>query len=84
MESAMQDINQTRLMTKMAGMIEFAMQGQSPDYKKEVRGVRKDFFCTLPVRRVWIFLKSGGRRNLSKDGPVAGPEDVIVDGKGSR
>jgi hypothetical protein len=84
MESGMQDINQAHLMMKMAAMIEFAMQGQSPDYKKEVRGVRKDFFCSLPVRRVWLFLKRGGRRILSEDGPVTGPEDVIVDGKDSR
>ncbi|KAF8245412.1 hypothetical protein K440DRAFT_646339 [Wilcoxina mikolae CBS 423.85] len=83
-ETAMEDLNQAYLMMRMADGIDIAIRRQSPEYQKEVRGHRRDFFCSLPLRTVWYFLKRSpmrerGDRNISKKGPAPGPEDVIVD-----
>ncbi|KAF8537001.1 hypothetical protein BDD12DRAFT_848587 [Trichophaea hybrida] len=82
-ETLMKDLNQAYLVMRMASIIDIAIRRQSPEYQKEVRGLRRDFFCSLPLRTVWYFLKHSPMRkrgdgDISK-GLAQGPEDVIVD-----
>jgi hypothetical protein len=55
MESGMQDINQARLMMKMAAMIEFAMQGKALTTKKKSVELERTSFAPCQLDESGFF-----------------------------
>jgi hypothetical protein len=78
---------------RMAEKVEYTIRKSTPDLKGAVRKNRKQFFCLLPARRVWLYVKYsksffGGNLavfyTISNGVPAGGPEDVVIDGETRR
>jgi len=93
-QSMLYDMEQASRMVNMQICLDVFMKGLDSEKKADVRRKLADFFITLPVRRVHIYLKkirclgrSDPRKpfsmpSSSNDGcPLTGPEDILAQGE---
>jgi hypothetical protein len=87
-ETLIEDLEQAAKMGFLRNKIDVLTEGRSEAYRNYVRDHLRDLYCTLPIRRLWLYLKSQRdtalqsaetyENMLGTDHFGFGPEDVIV------
>lgn len=88
-DTIFKDMDQVRKMRFLRIKIDVATQSLPEATREKVRENLRDIFCQLPLRRLWMYLKSLRLMSLGSPGTLDdtlavedmdGPEDVIVKG----